>query len=388
MKKGKRIYLDYAATTPVDSRVVKTMLPYFTAKFGNPASSLYSFGQEAKEALERSRGMIASVLGAKSGEIIFTSSATESNNTALKGIAFANRNKGKHIIISSIEHDCVLNSAKWLQSQGFEVEKLLVDKYGLVNPKDVEKAIRKDTILISVMHANNEIGTIEPIKEIGKICRENGVYFHTDAAQSFGKISIDVNRMNIDLLTASSHKMYGPKGAALLFIRKGVKIEPFLHGGGQEFGLRSSTVNIPAVVGFAKAVEICRKEIKEETQRLTELRDRLIKGVLKEIPASYLNGHPKKRLPNNANFWFKFIEGESIVAALNSYSIASSTVSACSSLKLQPSHVLLACGLKPSQAHGSLRLSLGRWTKEEDIDYVLEILPKVVEKLRKISPFK
>jgi len=405
--KKQRIYLDYAATTPVDPRVVKTMLPYFTTKFGNPVSSLHSFGQEAKEALEKSREMIASALGAKSREIIFTASATESNNAALKGIAFANRNKGNHIIISSIEHDCILNSAKWLQSQGFEIEKLPVDKYGLVNLRDVKKAIRKNTILVSIMHANNEIGTIEPIKEIGKICRENSVYFHTDAAQSFGKIPIDVNKMNIDLLTASSHKIYGPKGAALLFIREeahpvksskggispeaklfnGVKIEPFLHGGGQEFGLRSSTVNIPAIVGFAKAVEICQKETEKETQRLTKLRDRLIKKVLKRVPASYLNGHPKKRLPNNANFWFKFIEGESIVVELDSYGIASSTGSACSSQKLKPSHVLLACGLKPSQAHGSLRLSLGRWTKEKDIDYVVEILPKIIKKLRKISPF-
>ncbi|PIP17730.1 MAG: cysteine desulfurase NifS [Parcubacteria group bacterium CG23_combo_of_CG06-09_8_20_14_all_35_9] len=406
-KKG-RIYLDYAATTPVDPRVAKTMLPYFTTKFGNPASSLHSFGQEVREALEESREIIASALGAKSGEIIFTASATESNNTALKGIAFANRNKGDHIIISSVEHDCVLNSAMWLQSQGFEVEKLPVDKYGLVNPKDVEKAIKKNTILVSIMHANNEIGTIEPIREIGKICRKNSVYFHTDAAQSFGKIPIDVNKMNIDLLTASSHKIYGPKGAALLFVRKGAKIEPLLHGGGQEFGLRPSTVNIPAIVGFAKAVEICQKEIhhvksskrgipsktklfdgvKKESQRLTKLRNNLIKGVLEKIPDSHLNGHPKKRLPNNANFWFEFVEGESIVMTLDSYGIASSTASACSSPKLEPSHVLLACGLKPSQAHGSLRLSLGRWTKEKDIDYVLRVLPKVVKKLRKISPFK
>ncbi len=386
--KKRRIYLDYASTAPVDPRIVKTMLPYFTARFGNPVSSLYSFGQEAKEILEKSREMIACSLGAKSREIIFTASATESNNTVLKGIAFANKNKGNHIIISSIEHDCVLNSAKWLQSQGFEIEKLPVDKYGLVNLKDVKKAIRENTILISIIHANNEIGTVEPVKEIGKICRENGIYFHTDAAQSFGKIPIDVNEMNIDLLTASSHKMYGPKGAALLFIREGVKIEPLLHGGGQEFGLRSSTVNIPAIVGFAKAVEICQKEIEKETQRLTKLRDQLIKRVLKKVSASYLNGHPKKRLPNNANFWFKFIEGESIVVALDSYGIASSTGSACSSQKLKPSHVLLSCGLKPSQAHGSLRLSLGRWTKEKDIDYVVEILPKIVKKLRKISPFK
>jgi len=386
-KKSKKIYLDYAATTPVDPIVVKAMIPYFTAKFGNSAS-LHNFGQEAKEALEKSRVVISKALGSKPNEIIFTSSATESNNFALKGVAFANKNKGGHIIISPIEHDCVLNSAEWLKKQGFEIEKLSVDRYGLVNPDDVRKAIRKDTILVSVMHANNEIGTIQPVAEIGKICKEKGVYFHTDAAQSFGKISLNVKKMNIDLLTASSHKMYGPKGAACLFIRKGVKIEPLLHGGGHEFGLRSSTVNIPAIVGFTKAVEICQKEMKKETQRLTKLRDKLIRRVLEKIPNSYLNGHLKKRLPNNANFWFKFVEGESIIMQLDSYGIAASTASACSSPKLKPSHVLLATGLKPQEAHGSLRLSLGRWTKEEDIDYVLEILPEVIKKLRKISPFK
>ena len=386
MSKKRNIYLDYAATTPVDQRVVKVMLPYFTTKFGNSAS-LHSFGQEAKVALEKSRAIIAKALGAKPSEIIFTGSATESNNLALKGIAFANRDRGKHIIISSIEHDCVLNSAKWLEKQGFKVEKLPVDKYGLVNPNDVKKLIRKDTILVSVMHANNEIGTIEPIAKIGEICRKRNIYFHTDAAQSFGKVPIDVNKMNIDLLTASSHKMYGPKGAACLFIREGAKIEPILHGGDYEFGLRPSTVNIPAIVGFAKAVEICQKEMGKEAGRLTKLRDKLIKGILEKIPAAYLNGYPKNRLPNNTNFWFKFVEGESIIMQLDSYGIAASTASACSSLKLEPSHVLLAAGLKPQQAHGSLRITLGRWTKEKDIECVLKVLPKVIKKLREISPF-
>jgi len=383
----KKIYLDYAATSPVDPKVVKAMLPYFTEEFGNSAS-LHSFGQKAKEALEKSRAIIAKVLRAKPREIIFTGSATESNNLALKGVAFANQDKGRHIIISSIEHDCVLNSAKWLEKHGFEIEKLPVDKYGLVDSDKLKKAIRKDTILVSIMHANNEIGTIEPVTEIGKICREKNVYFHTDAAQSFGKIPININKMNIDLLTASSHKMYSPKGAACLFMREGVRIEPLLHGGGHELGLRPSTVNIPAIVGFAKAVEICQKEMKKESQKLVKLRDRLIKGILEKIPNSYLNGHPKKRLPNNANFWFEFVEGESMVMQLDSYGIAASTASACSSPKLEPSHVLLAIGLKPQEAHGSLRLSLGRWTKEKDIDYALEILPKVIKKLRKISPFK
>ena len=382
----KKVYLDYAATSPVDPRAVKVMLPYLTEKFGNSAS-LYSFGQEAKEVLEKSRAIIAKVLGAKPREIIFTGSATESNNLALKGVAFANMDKGRHIIISSIEHDCVLNSAKWLEKHGFEIEKLPVDKYGLVSPDVFKKAIRKDTILVSVIHANNEIGTIEPIGKIGKICCQKGIYFHTDAAQSFGKIPININKMNIDLLTTSSHKMYGPKGAACLFIREGVKIEPLLHGGGHEFGLRSSTINIPAIVGFAKAVEICQKEMQKETSRLIKLRDKLIKGVLEKIPNSHLNGHPEKRLPNNANFWFEFVEGESIVMQLDSYGIAASTASACSSPKLEPSHVLLACGLQPEQAHGSLRLSFGRWTTERDVGYVLETLPKIIKKLREISPF-
>jgi len=383
----KKIYMDYAATTPVDPRVVKAILPYFSEKFGN-TMSLHFFGQEAKEALEESREVIADLIKAKANEIIFTSSATESNNLALKGIAFANKNKGRHIIISSIEHPCIMESAKWLEKEGFEITRLRVDGYGQVDPDDIKKAIRKDTILVSVMHANNEIGTIEPIEEIGKICREKEVYFHTDAAQSFGKISIDVDKMNIDLLTASSHKMYGPKGAACLFIREGIKIIPLLHGGGHESGLRSSTINLAAIVGFAEACEICKKGIKKESQRLTKLRDKLIKRVLDEIEESYLNGHPKKRLPNNANFWFKFIEGESMVIQLDLLGIAASTGSACSSEKLEPSHVLLAIGLKPQEAHGSLRLSLGRWTKEKEIDYVLEVLPKVIKKLREISPFK
>jgi cysteine desulfurase len=386
-RKIKRIYLDYAATTPVDPRVLKAMEPYFSEKFGN-TMSLHSFGQEAKTALEEAREIVADLMGAKPSEVIFTSSATESNNLALKGVAFANRKKGNHIIISSIEHSCIMESAKWLEKQGFEITRLKVDKYGLVDPEDVKKAIKKETILVSIMHANNEIGTIEPIEEIGKICKERGVYFHTDAAQSFGKIPINVNKMNIDLMTVSSHKMYGPKGAAALFVREGTKIEPILHGGGHEMGLRSSTVNVAAIVGFAEACKICKKEMEKEAKRSTKLRDKLIKGVLEKIPGSHLNGHPTKRLPNNANFWFEGVEGESIVIQLDLLGIAASTGSACSSEKLEPSHVLLAIGLRPEQAHGSLRLSLGRWTKEKEIDYVLKVLPKVIERLRKISPIK
>lgn len=381
-----KVYMDYAATTPTDPRAVKAMKPYFSAKYGN-SMSLYSFGQQAKKALEESRATVASMMNAKTNEVIFTGSATESNNLALKGIAFANKDKGKHIVTSSVEHDCVLESANWLRKQGFEVTFLPVDKYGLIDPEKVEHSIRPDTILVSIIHANNEIGTIEPLEEIGKICKGHGVYFHTDAAQSFGKIPVDVKKLNADLLTVSSHKIYGPKGVGALFVKEGIRIEPLLHGGGHEFGLRSSTVNVAGIVGFAEAVRIAKKEMSPEAKRLTNLRDKLIKGVLK-IEDSHLNGHPTKRLPNNTSFWFDFIEGEGLVLLLDSRGIAASTGSACSSASLEPSHVLTAIGLRHEQAHGSLRLSMGRWTNTSDVKYVLEVLPEVVEKLRRISPFK
>lgn len=386
-KKVNKIYLDYAATTPVDPRVIKVMLPYFREKFGN-TMSLYSFGQEARQALEESREEVADLIGANPNEIIFTSSATESNNLVLKGIALANRNKGKHIIISSIEHPCIMESAKWLEKQGFAITRLKANKYGQISPKDVKEAIKKETILVSIIHASNEIGTIQPITEIGKICQKAGIYFHTDAVQTFGKLPINVNKMNIDLLSASSHKMYGPKGVALLYVKEGVKIEPILHGGGQESGLRSSTVNVAGIVGFTEACKIAKAEMKKEAGRLTKLRDKLIKGVLKKISGSYLNGHPQKRLPNNVNFWFEFIEGESMVIQLDLLGIAASTGSACSSAKLEPSHVLLATGLRHEQAQGSLRISLGKWTTEKEINYLLKVLPGVINNLRKISPFK
>lgn len=381
----KQIYMDYAASTPVDLRVVKAMLPYFNKYHGN-ASSLHDFGAKSAEALEESRKIIAKMIGAQEREIIFTSSATESNNTALKGIAFANQKKGKHILISAIEHDCILGSAAWLKNFGFEIEKIPVDSFGLIDSREVEKRLRVDTILVSVMHANNEVGTIEPIADIGRICHKHNVYFHTDAAQSFGKIPIDVSEMNIDLLTASSQKIYGPKGAALLYIKKGTKIDPLLHGGGHEFGLRSSTNNIPAIVGFAQAAQLADKEMKKENQRLSELRDELIKRTLTDIPKSYLNGHPIKRLSNNINVRFDGIEGESIIMLLNAQGLAGATGSACSSNNLQPSHVLLAMGIEPEKVHGSLRLSLGRWTTKEDVNYAAEILPDIVARLRTISP--
>ncbi|MFA4826742.1 MAG: cysteine desulfurase NifS [Candidatus Shapirobacteria bacterium] len=383
----RRIYMDYAATTPIDPLVVRMMLPYFSEKFGNTAS-LHQEGSEAGIALERSRKIIAKILGAKETEVYFTSSATESNNTVIKGITWANKEKGKHIIISATEHDCVMESAKWMEKQGFEVTKLPVDENGLVKIEELKKAIKKETILVSVIHANNEVGTINNIEEIGKICREAGVYFHTDASQSFGKIPIDVAKMKIDLLTASSHKIYGPKGAAILYIREGVKIEALLHGGGHEGGMRSATVNVPAIVGMAKAAEICNNEMAEESARLMQLRDKMIQNILKNIEGTRLNGDPVKRLPNNVNISFENVEGESILMMLDQEGVAVSTGSACSSRTLEPSHVLTAMGLEAKVAHGSIRFSLGRWTTEKEVNYVLEILPKIILKLRQISPFK
>ena len=382
-----KIYLDYAATTPVDPRVVRAMIPYFSKNFAN-TMSLHGSGQEAKKSLDESRKLIADFIGAKTSEIIFTGSATESNNFVLKGIAFANKIKRNHIIISSIEHPCILESAIWLEKQGFEISRLKVDQYGLVNIEELKKSIKKETILVSIMHANNEIGTIQPIQEIGKICKDKGVYFHTDASQSLGKEFIDVNKMGIDLLTASAHKLYGPKGVGLLFIREGVRIEPLLHGGGQEFGLRSSTCNVAGIVGFAKACGVCKELMEKENKRLKKLRNKLIAGILNKIDDSFLCGHPKKRLSNNANIAFSFVEGESLLIHLDFLGVAISTGSACSSKKLTPSHVLTAIGLKPNQIQGSLRFTLGRWTQEEEINYVLEVLPGIVEKLRKISPLK
>jgi len=381
-----RVYMDYAATTPVDPRVFEAMKPYFSEKYGNSVS-LHKEGREAKEALEQSRKTIAAMINAKLNELIFMGSATESTNMALKGIAFANRKKGKHIVTSKIEHHCVLEPARWLEKQGFEITRLPVDKFGLIDPNQLEKAIRKDTILVSIMHANNEIGTIQEIEKIGKICKEKGVYFHSDAAQSFGKIPIDAKKMNIDLLSISSHKMYGPKGVGGLYIKKGTKIEPLLHGGGHEFRKRSSTVNVAGIVGFAEAARIQQKEMASDAKNQTALRDKLINELLK-IEDAQLTGHPTKRLPNNASFWFAYIEGESLLIQLDMNGVSASTGSACSSDSLEASHVLLAIGLKPQEAHGSLRLSLGKYTTNEDVDYVLEVVPKSVERLREISPFK
>jgi len=383
--KMKKIYLDHAATTPVDTEVLEVMQPFFSEKFGN-ASSLHSFGQEARQAVENSRKTAAKFLNAKLVEIIFTSGGTESDNLAIKGIALANKDKGNHIITSNIEHPAILKPCEWLEKNGFKVTYLDVEKNGLINPEQVEKAISKDTILVSIMFANNEIGTIEPIKEIGKICKKKKIYFHTDAVQAFGKIPIDVRKMNIDLLSASSHKLYGPKGVGLLYINQDVKIEPVQHGGGHESGLRSGTENTAGIIGFSKAIELADKNMKAEAEREIKLRDRIIKEIL-EIEGVKLNGHPIQRLLNNVNVSIKGIEGEALLIRLNDKGIAVSTGSACSTKSLKPSHVLTAIGLTAEQSHGSLRITLGKDNTEQDIDYVLEQLKKIINSLRKISPW-
>ena len=381
----KRIYLDYAATTPTAPEVVEAMLPYFTDRFGNP-SSIHSFGQEGKAAIEEAREKIANLIGAKQEEIIFTSGGTESNNSALKGVAYANQHKGNHIITTPLEHHAIIEPCNFLEKSGFKVTYLPVDKDGLLNPEEVKKAITTKTILISAMHANNEIGTIEPIAEIGRIARERDIYFHTDAVQTFGHLPINVDELNISLLSISAHKLCGPKGVGALYVRKGTRMVSFMHGGEQERRRRASTENVPAIVGFGKAVEIAEEKMEEEAKELTILRDKLIKGIFEKIDHVCLNGHPTKRLPNNINVSIEFVEGESMLLNLDMEGIAASTGSACSSSSLEPSHVLLSLGLSPELAHGSLRFTLGRYTKEEEIDYVLEILPKIVDKLRSMSP--
>lgn len=381
----RKIYLDYAGTTPTDPEVIKAMQPYFFEKFGNP-SSIHWCGQEAKKALEDSRKTIADFLGAKPQEIIFTSGGTESNNFALEGIAFANESKGNHIIISAIEHHSVTEPAKFLEKRGFKITEVGVDKYGLIDPAQVKKAITDKTILISIMHANNEIGTIQPISEIGKIAGEREIYFHTDAVQTVGHIPVNVDKLNVDLLSLSGHKFYGPKGVGAIYIRKGTRINRFLHGGDQERGRRASTHNTVGIVGVARAIELCKEKMNEEARFQTELRDTLIKGILDEIPKARLNGHSTQRLPNNVNVSIEYIEGESIILNLDMLGIAASTGSACTSSSLEPSHVLLAIGLSPEIAHGSLRFTLGRFTQKSDIDYALEVLPGVVKKLRSMSP--
>lgn len=381
----RRIYLDHAATTPTRPEVVKAMLPFFADAFGNP-SSIYSYGQEAKGAVEEARTKVAELIGARSEEIIFTSGGTESDNHALKGVAFANEHKGNHIITTSIEHHAVLEACKFLEKRGFQITYLPVDEYGLVDPDDVRKVITNKTILISAMHASNEVGTIEPISEMGKIAKEAGVYFHTDAVQTVGHIPVNVDELKVDLLSISAHKLYGPKGAGGLYVRKGTKLVPLMHGGEHEKRRRAGTENVPGIVGLGKAAELAGQEIGKEAERLAYLRDKLIKGLGDKIDHIRLNGHPKKRLPNNVNVSIDFVEGESMLLNLDLEGICASTGSACSSASLEPSHVLLALGLSPEQAHGSLRFTLGRENAEADVERVLEVLPGIVARLRAMSP--
>ncbi len=386
MAEEKRlIYLDNAATTKTAEEVVEAMLPYFTEHYGNP-SSVYRFSQKNKEAITKARETIAEALGAKTEEIYFTAGGTESDNWALKAAAEAYKDKGNHIITTKIEHHAILHTGQWLEKQGCEVTYLDVDENGTVKLEELKKAIRPTTILISVMFANNEIGTIQPIREIGQIAREHGILFHTDAVQAFGQLPMNVDELNIDMLSASAHKLNGPKGIGFLYIRKGVKIRNFIHGGAQERKRRAGTENVPGIIGFAAAVKRAMRTMEARTAKERELREYLIGRVLLEVPYTRLNGHRTNRLPNNANFSFQFIEGESLLIMLDTDGICGSSGSACTSGSLDPSHVLLAIGLPHEIAHGSLRLTLSEETTKEELDYVVESIKKIVARLRSMSP--
>lgn len=380
-----KIYLDNAATTKTRPAVVEAMLPYFTESFGNP-SSVYELASQNKKAVDEARGIIAKALGTESSDIYFTAGGSESDNWAVKATAEAYAAKGNHIITSKIEHHAVLHTCEYMEKHGFEVTYVDVDENGIIKLDELKKAIRPTTILISIMFANNEIGSIQPIKEIGELAKEKGILFHTDAVQAFGQLAINVNELNIDMLSASGHKLNGPKGIGFLYIRKGLKLKSFIHGGGQERHRRAGTENVPGIVGFGKAVEIAMETLEERQKKEINLRDKLIKRVMAEIPYVRLNGHRMKRLPNNANFSFQFIEGESLLIMLDMQNICASSGSACTSGSLDPSHVLLAIGLPHEIAHGSLRLTLCEDNTEEEIDYVVEKIAEIVEKLRSMSP--
>jgi len=381
----RKIYLDHSATTPVHPEVLEAMLPFYKGVFGN-ASSIHSFGRESKVALDESREKVAKFLNADPLEIYFTSGGTESDNLAIKGIAWANRKKGNHIITSKIEHHAVLESCKYLEREGFEVTYLPVDRCGLVDPEELKRNIRKDTILVSIMHANNETGTIEPIEELSKITRENGVYFHTDAVQSTGKMKVDVQKLGVDLLSLSAHKFYGPKGVGAIYIRRGIRLTPLSHGGHHEKARRAGTENVPGIVGLAKALEIAVRDMEEEERRLKNLSERFFKKITEKIPDVFLNGHPEQRIPNTLNLSFKGVEGESIILNLDLKGIAVASGSACTSGSLEPSHVLSAMDAPPDLAQSSIRFSLGRSNTIDDLDYVVEVLPEIVSKLRSMSP--
>lgn len=381
----KRVYLDYAATTPTHPDVLTSMLPFFSESFGN-ASSIYSYGQEARAAVTAARASVAGLIGAQEDEIVFTSGGTEADNAALKGVAFAQEQGRNHIITTAIEHHAVLETCRFLEKRGTTVTTLPVDRQGMVDPDDVRKAITANTVLISVMHANNEVGTIQPISEIGRIAKEAGAYLHTDAVQTAGHIPVDVNQLGVDLLSMSAHKLYGPKGVGALYVRKGTKLSPLIHGGEQERKHRAGTENVSGIVGFGKAADLARIEAVGEAEKLTRLRNTLIAGLLERISDSHLNGHPSNRLPNNIHLSFDFVEGESMLLHLDMEGICASTGSACSSGSLEPSHVLLALGLSHQLAHGSLRFSLGKWSTDDDVARVLDNLPGIITKLRAMSP--
>ncbi|UCH31501.1 MAG: cysteine desulfurase [Candidatus Bathyarchaeota archaeon] len=382
----RKIFVDYASTTPVDPQVIKAMKPYFAKLYGN-ASSLNDYGVAAKRALEKAREGIAKFMKAEANELVFTGSATEANNLVLKGHALKERKAKCHIAISAIEHSSILESAKWLEDQGYKITYLPVDEYGLLRLNALEEALKENATLVSVVHGNNEIGTIQQIEKIAGLCHEYDTLFHTDAVQSFGKIPISVEKVSIDFMTINAHKLYGPKGIGALYIDNPDSIKPLIHGGGHEFGLRSGTENVPGIVGFAKAVELRMEEMLPEAKRLVQLRDKLIKGIL-EIKDVHLNGHPTRRLPNNANFRFSYIEGEAIVLALDEEGICASSGSACSSTAGEASHVLLALKLRPEEARGSLRLSLGKYNTERDVNYIIQVMPRVVKRLRAMSILK
>ena len=377
--------MDNSATTRISSEVLDSMMPYLTTGYGNP-SSIYSIGRESRKAVENARELVAKALSCDTNEIYFTSGGSESDNWAIKGVAFANENKGKHIITTSIEHHAVLHTCKYLEKYGFEITYLPVKSNGIIDINDLKKAIRKDTILISIMYANNEIGSIQPIKEIGEIAKENNIYFHTDAVQAIGNIPINLKELNIDLLSLSAHKFHGPKGVGVLYIRKGVKISNMIHGGGQEKNMRAGTENVAGIVGLGKAIELATIDIEKKSKYLITLRERLIKGIMESIPDTILNGDPINRLPGNVNVCFKYIEGESILLLLDMKGICASSGSACTSGSLNPSHVLLAIGLPHEIAHGSLRLTLSEENTQEEIEYVLETLPPIIQNLRNMSP--
>ena len=381
------IYLDHAATTPVDPRVKQEMDKYYSEVYGNPGS-FHAVGLQAREALDDARYRVATILNTKQSEIIFTGSGTESCNLAIRGVAKAYKHKGNHIITTKTEHHAVLHTCEYLQKEGYEVTYLPVDKEGIVDPKAVEAAITDKTILVSIMYANNEIGTINPLNEIGAICRNKRVLFHTDACQAAGALDMNVENLNVDLLTLNGSKLYGPKGVGVLYVKQGTQLKPVIHGGGQERDLRSGTEDVPAIMGMAKALELAQSERVEEGERLTKLRDALIKGILESVPKTRLNGHPTKRLPNNVNISFMDIEGEALILYLNEHGICVSTGSACTSKTLDPSHVILALGMPYETAHGSIRFTLGKSTTEAGIRKVIEVLPEVVQKLRMISPVK